>query len=122
MKTKILVVDDEVEVCNMLKSFLTKKGYEVIVAFSAIDGLEKLKEEKPKIILLDIKMPGMSGVEAIHMIREINSEVGIIMATAVIDETIAKEAVKLGAYDYLVKPFDLNYLEKILLVKLSTTS
>jgi response regulator of citrate/malate metabolism len=59
-------------------------------------------------------------VEAIGKIREKNKEVVIIMATAVIDEEIAKKTVEMGAYDYLLKPFDLNYLEKILLLKLSS--
>ncbi|MFH1552156.1 MAG: response regulator [Candidatus Omnitrophota bacterium] len=120
MKEKILVIDDEIEVCKLLKDFLVKQGYEVTTATSAQEGIEKLKTEKPKVILLDIKMPGMDGVEAIKRIREIDKGVGIIMATAVLDEKIAQETVKLGASDYIVKPFDLEYMEKSLLVKLAS--
>ena len=119
MKGKILVIDDEHGICDILKRFLTKKGYEVIVAYSAEKGISNLEAEKPEVVLMDIRMPGMSGVEAVKKIRDIDKKVGIIMATAVLDEKIAKEAIDLGASDYIVKPFDLDYLEKTLLVKLA---
>ena len=118
MEAKTLVIDDEKEVRDILEGFLTKKGYKVVTAASAMEGIEKLKAENPKVILLDIEMPGMSGVEAIGKIREIDKNVGIIMATGVKDEKIAQETVKLGASDYIVKPFDFEYMEKSLLVKL----
>ena len=120
MKGKILAIDDEMEVCDLLKTFLTRKGYEVITANSAAEGIEKVKVEKPNVVLLDIRMPGMDGVEAINRIREIDKDVGIIMTTAVIDEKIAQKTVELGASDYIIKPFDLDYLEKSLIVKLAT--
>ena len=119
MKDKILVIDDEASVCSLLKDFLIKKGYEVATATSAREGIEKLKTERPKVILLDIRMPEMSGVEAIKRIREIDENVGIIMATAVMDEKIAQETVRLGASDYILKPFDLEYLERSLLTKIA---
>lgn len=120
MKAKILIIDDEKVVRDTLETFLKKKGYEVVTADSAMEGIKKLKEEKPRVILLDIRMPGLSGVDAIEKIREVDKNVGIIMATAVIDEGIAKETIRLGASDYIIKPFDLNYLEKSLIVKLAT--
>ena len=120
MKEKILVVDDEIEVCNLLEEFLTKKGYEVIIATSGREAIEKFKIGKPKLILLDIQMPEMNGIEVIKKIREIDKDVAILMATAVMDENIAKEAMELGASDYIVKPFDLDYLEKSLIMKIIT--
>lgn len=120
MKAKILVVDDEKVIRDTLEAFLKKKGYEVATASTAMEGIEKLKAESPKVILLDIRMPGLSGVEAIKKIREVDKDVGIIMATAVADEKIAQETIKLGASDYILKPFDLNYLEKSLIVKLAS--
>jgi len=119
VEERILVIDDEVEICEMLKSFLVKKGYEVITTTSAADGIEKLKTEKPKVILLDIRMPDMDGVEVMKKIRKIDQNVVVIMATGVIDEEIARETMKLGASDYIVKPFDLGYLEKSLMSKLA---
>jgi len=120
MKGKVLVVDDEKVIRDMLRDFLKKKGYEVLTAATAMEGIEKLKKEKPKVILLDIRMPGLSGVDAIKKIREADKDVGIIMATAVIDEEIAKETIRLGASDYILKPFDLEYMEKSLMVKLAS--
>jgi len=119
-KHKILVIDDEAEICDALKMFLTQKGYDVMATTSATEGIELVKTEKPKVILLDIRMPDMTGLEAIKKIREVDENVGIIMATAVVDEDIAKETIKLGASDYIIKPFDLDYLERSLLVKIST--
>ncbi|MFH1877951.1 MAG: response regulator [Candidatus Omnitrophota bacterium] len=115
----ILVIDDEKEICKLLEKFLTLKGYRAIVANSAEEGIRKLKEANPRVILLDIRMPGLDGIEAIKKIREIDKKVGIIMATAVIDQGIAQETVKLGASDYILKPFDLDYLEKSLMVKIA---
>ncbi|MGB2631244.1 MAG: response regulator [Candidatus Omnitrophota bacterium] len=119
MKGKILVIDDEIEICKLLDVFLTKEGYEVTTASSAMEGMEKFKTVRPKVILLDIRMPGMDGIEVMRRIREIDKNVGIIMATAVVDKNIAEEAVKLGAADYIIKPFDLEYLKRSIMAKIS---
>lgn len=115
---KILVVDDEQAVCNMLKKFLTKKGYEAIIALSGAEAISKVGEERPHIVLLDIMMPGMNGIETLKKIREIDKEVGVVMITAVNQEETGKKCFELGAYDYIVKPLGLDYLEKVLFVKL----
>jgi len=115
---RILVVDDEQEVCNMLKKFLTKRGYEIYTAFDGEEALSVVKEERPHIVLLDIRMPKMDGIECLKHIREIDKEVGIVMITAVKEEEIGKQAMKLGAYDYITKPLSLKYLEDCLMVKL----
>lgn len=120
MPAKILLVDDEVEITSLLKKFLEKEGYEAITANSGKEAIEKFKTEKPDIILLDIRMPDMTGIEAMKKIREIDSEVAIIMATAVVDEKMVQEVVNMRAFDYIVKPFDLDYLKKVLLVKIAT--
>lgn len=120
MKPKILVIDDEQEICDLLETFLRREGYEVVTSTSAIDGIDKVKTENPHVICLDIRMPEMDGLEVMKKIREVNKEVTILMATAVMDDKISEEAAKLGAYDYIVKPFDLNYLKKILQIKSAT--
>lgn len=114
---KILVVDDEQIVCNMLKKFLTKKGYEVITVLSGEEAIKKVKEERPRVVLLDIRMPGMDGIETLKRIRKIDEKVGIIMITAVKDDEIGRGCMELGAYDYITKPFGLDYLESVLMVK-----
>ena len=119
MGEKILIIDDEADIVEALRLFLTKKGYNVLGTTSVIKGIAMIETEKPKVVFLDIRMPEMSGVEAVKKIREIDKEIGIIMATAVLDEDIARKTIELGASDYIIKPLNLSYLEKSLIVKLS---
>ncbi len=117
--SRILVVDDEVWSCDAIKKFMEEKGYDAITSFSGEDALEKVKKEKPDIILLDIRMPGMDGMEVLRRVREFDKDVGIIMVTAVKDEEIGKEALKSGADEYVTKPIDLNHLDTTVLVDLT---
>ena len=119
MMSKILIVDDEVKAGELLKRFLEAKGYDVITSNSGEDALEKVKNEKPNVMLLDIRMPGMGGMEVLRQIREFDKDVGIIMVTAVKEEEIGKEAIKSGADEYITKPIDFNYLETSILVDLT---
>ena len=112
------MVDDEVEVCNALRDFLSIKNYEVETALDGPTALKKVEEFNPHIVLLDIIMPGMGGVEVLKEIININPEIGIIMITAVVDDEIAKRIIQLGAYDYITKPIDLSHLETVLAVKM----
>lgn len=115
---RILVVDDEPEVGNMLTKFLSKKGHDVYTALNGEEALEVVKKERPHIVLLDIIMPKMDGIECLKQIRELDKEVGVIMITAVKQEDVGKHAMKLGAFDYITKPLSLKYLEDCLMVKL----
>ncbi|MDO8744230.1 MAG: response regulator [Candidatus Brocadiaceae bacterium] len=116
--TKILVVDDEVKECELLRRFFEKKGYTVITSNNGMDAIEKVQNESPDIMLLDIRMPGMDGIEVLKCVRESNKKIGIIMVTAVMDEDIAKNTMKLGADEYITKPIDLERLEMHVLVDL----
>ena len=116
--SKILVVDDEVKACELLKRFLEMKGYDVIMANNGEDAIEKARNEKPDAMLLDIRMPGMEGTEVLIRIREFDKDIGIVMVTAVKEEQVGKEALKAGADEYITKPIDFNYLETTLLVDL----
>lgn len=115
---RILVVDDEQAIGDALKNFLGRKGYQVTTVLNGKDALEKVKEEKPHMVLLDIMMPGLSGIETLKQIREFDKEVGIVMITAINDDTIGRKCIELGAYDYITKPFNIDYLETVLLTKL----
>ena len=77
-----------------------------------------MKAEKPAIVLLDVKMPGMDGLVTLKKIKEIDESIGVIMITGVENENIANEAMKSGAYDYIIKPIDLDRLEVCLLTKI----
>lgn len=101
-----------------VKEVLVQKGHEAIVALNGEEAIKKVKEERPHIVLLDIRMPGMDGIEALKQIREIDKEVGVVMITAVKEEETGRKCLELGAHDYIAKPFSLDYLETVLMVKL----
>ncbi len=114
---RILVVDDEQEICNFLQEFLTKKKYEVVTALDAEAALQAVKESRPHLVLVDIRMPEKDGVTLLKEIKAIDREIGVIMVTAIRDEKIAKRTMQLGADGYITKPIDLDYLETNILVK-----
>lgn len=111
MGSKILIVDDEVDVCKSISHFLEKKDFSSVSAHSGKEALEKLEKEKPNLILLDIHMPDMDGVECLKQIRERNKEVIVIMVTCVTDIDTAKKALELGAIDYITKPIAFEALQ-----------
>jgi len=114
---RILVIDDEKETCQLLKEFLTKKGYDVATVSEADKVIEIVKTSHPQLVLLDIRMPQKDGITLLKEIKEIDKEIGVIMVTAVRDEATAKKSLELGADGYITKPIDLNYLETNVLVK-----
>lgn len=115
-KGKILVVDDEEDLAVSLKAFLESKGYSVVYSTTGTKALELFKSNDFDIVILDIRMPDISGIEVLRKIREIEKEkkttACVIMITAYASETAPIEALKLGADDYIMKPFDLNDLLK----------
>jgi len=113
---KMLVVDDEIEICNIFYDFFAPKGHEVIKATSGKAALEKIKAEKPNLVFLDIRMPEMDGIEVLKQIKQIDNAIAVIMVTVLNDEETAKNAIKLGAYDYVTKPLSFDYLEKAALL------
>ena len=119
MKKKILIVDDIKDTCNSLKEILAEEGYQTFSALSGQTALNALKKKKPDLILLDIRMPKMDGVEVLRRIREIDKEVAVVMITAYGALDTAKETMRLGAYDYVTKPFDMNFIKSVIKEALS---
>lgn len=107
-EARILVVDDEYLIRWTLQQNLEKEGYEVILSETGEDGLEKMKEEAPDIVLLDIKLPGMDGYEVLEEVLKIDPGIVPIMITAYEDVEGVVKAMKLGAFDYITKPFDFS--------------
>jgi len=103
---RVLVVDDEESVRNLLQRILTEAGYNVVTAANGQEALDKVTELNIQAVLLDIKMPGMSGIEVLRQLASGRPDICVIMATAVADVQTAVEAMKLGAYDYITKPFN----------------
>ncbi len=117
---RILVVDDEHQIGEFLHEFLTELGYDVFFADNGLDALQLIKRIRPHIVLLDVRMHGMDGLEVLQHIMEIDPKIGVIMVTALQEEDIGRQALNLGAVDYMSKPIDLEYLETSLLIKLSS--
>ena len=102
---KVLVVDDDKNICELLKLYLVKEGYNVVFAYNGSEAVTKAKEENPNIIVLDVMMPIINGWEACKLIRQF-TDVPIIMLTA-LDTTENKvQGLNIGADDYIVKPFE----------------
>ena len=102
----ILIVDDDTEIRYSLDRVLASRGYRVTTAGSGEDGIKVLKESDPDVVFLDIRMDGMSGLEALQHMRAANKRVPIILMTAFGTAQTAIEAMKYGAFDYIMKPFD----------------
>lgn len=111
-KLSVLVVDDEPMLCDLLSEALTGLGYECATTLSGDDALAHLSVRKFDVVLLDIKMPRMSGMDVLQQMRINYSNTAIIMMTGVNDADTAVQAIKLGASDYIVKPFELEKLEQ----------
>jgi len=111
MPASILIVDDEVLTLNNLKKALEKEGYEILLADSGETGLEVFTKHRPNLVLVDLMLPGIEGIEVLKQIKEIDANTAVIMITAyeIIEKAI--QAMKLGAYDYLLKPFKISDLK-----------
>ena len=116
---KLLVVDDEIAICDVLRHFFVKQGYQVFMATRGVEALAVAEREQPDLMLLDMKMPSMSGLDVLKQLRERGNGVKVVMVSAARDEKIIHEAKILGAVDYVTKPFHLDYLEQVVLKKLA---
>ena len=108
MKDTILVVDDEESICQSLKAILSDEGYQVLVAGSGEEAVKIVEEEMPQLVLLDIWLPGMDGLETLKAIKKINPEVLVIIMSGHGTIETAVRATKLGAFDFIEKPLSLD--------------
>ncbi len=108
---KMLVVDDEIEICDFLREFFIEKGYTVYTAPTGDVALKIVAEKRPDILLLDIMMPGKSGLETLREAKKILPTLKVIMVSALETTDKIEAAMKLGADNYITKPLSLDYLE-----------
>jgi len=116
---RILIVDDEQSVREVLSEYFMEQGYSVESAGGGEEALAIVQRSTPDLVLLDVRMPGMDGVETLRRIRNAAPDVSVIMVTANEDVALARETLKLGALDYVAKPFDFVYLERAIMAGLA---
>ncbi len=116
---KLLIVDDESDIREFAKSFFKKRGIEVLTASGGKQALAIIAAENPHLILLDVRMEEMTGIEALRELRKTNPTVKVIMVSGVEDEETIAEAKRLGVVGYIHKPLVLEELERIVLSELN---
>ena len=123
-RNRILIIDDEQSLLESLEMFLTEAGYKVQCAASAREGLEKSRAFKPDVVILDIRLPDSDGFDVLQELRGVNKACPVIMITAFHDMDTTIRTVKLGAFEYIPKPIDVDELERAITkaLKLNRTS
>lgn len=110
---QLLVVDDEHEITDLLDEHFRGCGYDVQVAHDGAQALVLAAARRPDAVLLDVTMPGPDGAEVLARLRAIDPTVSVIMLTGNDDETLARQMLRAGAFDYVPKPFQLDVLERV---------
>jgi putative two-component system response regulator len=118
---KLLVADDEQKICRLLESFFADRGFRVLLAHDGQAALTCIREERPHLVFLDLNMPGLGGLDILKEARQFDQTIKIIVITAVEDEHTLQQVKALGAADYVMKPFSLEYLQEEVLSKVSTS-
>src|SRR3972149_8037892 len=118
---RILVVDDEYLIRWTLQQNLTREGYEVLLAETGEEALDKVKEEAPDLVLLDVKLPGKDGYEVLETALGMDPDIVPIMITAYEDVEGVVKAMRLGAFDYITKPFNFDKIRLSILKALEAS-
>lgn len=118
IRTRVLVVDDEPEFCDMLVEYLEGRGFDMLAAYDGEEALRQTQEFQPQVVLLDIWMPGLDGVETLRRIKALPQKTCVVMVSAIEDEETARQTLAMGASDYVCKPVDFAYLNSVLGIQL----
>ena len=116
---KILVIDDDQDTCDFLKDFFQQRKCQVLTANSGDAGLLVVKKERPDIVLLDIKMPGLNGLDVLKEIKAFDSKIKVIVVTVAAESDVRQKAKELGADDFIRKPLNIAYLEGTVSMKVA---
>lgn len=114
-RTRILVVDDDLDICDVLDQALSSAGHQVKTAQDGTAAIRMVREFNPHIVLLDVMLPRETGLDILKKIREIDKMVKVVMISGLMDLGTAKEAIKMGALEYITKPIDLEQLNEYIL-------
>ena len=112
-KTRVLIVDDEQDMCDFLQEAIAPLNCNVKTLQDSESVLETCRAFMPHVVLLDVMMPKLNGLEVLRKIREIDKQVKVIMISGMLDLGLAKEAMAMGAIDYMAKPMDIDKLKEI---------
>ncbi|WP_100374206.1 response regulator [Bacillus sp. FJAT-45037] len=118
---KVLVVDDQYGIRVLLCEILQKDGYTLYQAANGVQALKIVEEEGPDLVLLDMKIPGMDGLEILRRIKETHEHIQVIMMTAYGELNLINEAMQLGAITHFAKPFDIDDVRNVIKENLVTT-
>ena len=110
MTCRILLVDDEKTMVKYLSKRLVKKGFDISIAYNGLEALEQVKAADFDVVLLDVLMPGMNGIDTLKEIKKIKPSTEVIMLTGHASVEVGIEGMKAGAFNYIMKPFDPNEL------------
>jgi DNA-binding NtrC family response regulator len=113
-KLRVLVVDDDKDVCEFLRTFLTEEGFRVKALMDPTKVIDELRKDRYHVVLLDLKMPKLHGVELMNQIRKLDSDLIVIVLTAYPSVESAVETMKQHAFDYLKKPFNVDDLREVI--------
>jgi DNA-binding NtrC family response regulator len=109
---RILIVDDDPSVVELLSDFLTEAGYTPDTALTGREALTLISQRRLNVVLLDIRMPEIDGLEVLGRLRAAAPEIPVIMITGNDDLALARKTLEMGAFDYIAKPFDLGYVAR----------
>ncbi len=115
---KLLIIDDEADIRDFAKSYFKKRGFEVFTVADGREGLDMISANNPDLVILDMRMDGMSGIEVLQELRAKNQTTKVIMITGVDDADLNSRAQALGIADFVHKPLNLGELEKIVMREL----
>ncbi|MCX6834419.1 MAG: response regulator, partial [candidate division Zixibacteria bacterium] len=108
---RIVIIDDEPRMCDSLAALLIGEGHEVMAFQHAREAAEVIRKQKVDLVITDIKMPEMNGIEILRAVKQVDEGIPVILLTGYASLDSALEAISRGAYDYLLKPVDFNRLE-----------
>ena len=111
---RVLVVDDEQGMRDLLSYELGSQGYQVVTAIDGVDAIEKIRQSKFQLVITDLKMPRMGGMETLEEIKKIDPSIEVIMATGFGTIEVAVSAMKSGAYDFVQKPYNLHEISALI--------
>lgn len=108
---KLLIVDDEMGIVEEIKDFFQEEGFEVQTADTGKEGIEAVRKFHPDVVLLDMKLPDMSGLEVLKLCKQVSPDTKVIVNTGYVDQRLIDEAERLGRDVFLQKPFNLEHLK-----------